>query len=229
MKNKRYLSILALLTTLFLIGGCGSSSSSDSTEETSVGADESAGATVSAVFSDIGGDSSINEASLPEKILDMILMVKTAVAQQSFTACDAVSMGGGPTGITMSTSGTNDTYGNSAEPLVVDGSTVAFCDDGGEVAAWNISTAIEMPCTDASNNSFTASMIGDGVFVEGTSFTDIFGDFTVTIGSDSATVHCTFHIAYDTNAIDFSDNTCELDGGSLATQNPDISCEPPSE
>lgn len=228
MKNKRYLSILALLTTLFLIGGCGSSSSSDSTEETSVGADESGGATVSAVFSDIGGDSSVNEASLSEKILETILMIKTAVAQESFTACDAVSMGGGPTGIFMSGAGENDTYGNSSEPILVNGTNAAFCDDGGLVAAWNISTALEMPCTDADDISFTASMIGDGVFLQGSSMTDIFGDFTVTIGSDSATLHCTFHMSMDSNEVEFSEDTCELDSGLPATQNPDLSCEPPS-
>lgn len=171
---------------------------------------QSFGATVAGAF---GAISSTNTAL-------SLYRIKAA----SLTACDILEENTDDS-ISMDEDGTDGSYGNSGNSLVVtDGSSVQFCHDGGDVAHWTISTAISMSCTDSSDDSTVSpTMTGEGVFRETASAVQIYGTFTITIDSTSETARCSLEIPHDGSTVSFGDEDCEIDGAGVA-QSSTLSC-----
>lgn len=220
MFKKLILAVLAL-GLIAIYNSCSSSSGSGGTETNNAAV--GSGAAVTAVFGSMSGEASINErARIPQSIIN--LLVKKAIAQGNFTACDAVNETSGPEGIEMSLDGEDGDYGNPADLFTVqDGGTYEFCADDGDVAAWEITDAVSVDCTQG-DESFAISMTGSGIFREDNEAnqTVIGGDFIMTSGDDSVESPCSFQINHDNGA--FEGEGCAGDG---LDPSDDVECEDP--
>ncbi|MDO8519942.1 MAG: hypothetical protein Q7T11_07265 [Deltaproteobacteria bacterium] len=220
--TRNYLLAVLALCLVVSVNSCSSSSGDDSTAASSETAAAASGAAATAIFGGMGGSSSVNEqVSIPRKFLEMF--IKRAIAEADFTACD--SIGSGPTDVSISLDGTDDSYGYT-EPLVVaDGSDIEFCEDGGDVAAWSIAAGDmdDITCTTDDGDVFI-SISGSGVFQEDSEAdeTIIRGNFK--FGGNDLTP-CSFNISHGEEE-DFS-GSCELN---VDTEIDDsIECEDPGE
>lgn len=232
---------LAMAVSALTIQACSSSGSSDedaaAEEEADVEADAAAGAMIMAVFGADGGESSSVTAKLQHYVNLYLLSMRVAIAQEtSDSACEMVSTGGDDN-ITMSDDGTAGTYGSATSALgqftVGGSSSNQFCADDGEVGTWCVGSGCEggsssdnfsMSCT-LDGATSTASLAGSGVMTLASGIVNVYGTFSLTIGSSSSTdLRCSFAVDQDGGEPDFAAN-CENSDGTPIPQDSDLSCE----
>lgn len=234
--------LLAMAVSALTIQACSSPGSGDedatAEEEVDVEADAAAGAMIAAVFGNEGGGNASITAKLQRYVDLYLLSMRVAIAQDTpSSACEMVSSGDNGD-ITMSDDGTAGTYGSATSELgrltVGGSSSNQFCADDGEVGTWCLGSGCErgssaddfsMNCT-LDGVTSTASLAGTGVMTLASGVVNVYGTFSLTIGSSSSTdLRCSFAVDQDSEEEpDFAAN-CETTDGTPVSQRSDLSCE----
>lgn len=231
--------LLVMAISALTIQACSSPGSSDedaAAEEADVEADAAAGAMITAVFGGSGGDSASVTAKLQRYVNIYLLSMRDAIAQEMpDSACEMVSSG--DSNITMSDDGTAGTYGSATSELgrltVGGSSSNQFCADDGEVGTWCLGAGCEggsstddfsASCT-LDGVTSTASLSGSGVMTLSSGVVNVYGTFSLTVGSSSSTdLRCSFEVNQaGGEEVDFAAN-CENTDGTPIPQDTDLSC-----
>jgi len=218
---------MLVLATVSLLASCGSSDSGSS-DDTSDAALTNAGAVVGAVFSS-SGEASISTpvAAFSKKFIQSIIHSAHADTADDET-CQHLD---GPSNVDVDGQGESGTYGAVGNTITLDADT-DFCADsaGGDVtgdgtdgeglfASFVVSEAI-VTCDDDS----TATMSGEGVFRDDEALDqhpEIYGHFTITVGSESGEADCSIILDGDSN---ITSATCTNAAGDAVTMDSGVVC-----
>lgn len=157
----------------------------------------------------------------------LALLVREAQAQVDRPPfCEWIEEENNDEGITFSGQVTAGTYGKSGSSVTV--TSQDGCSEGGTFASFFVQFK-EMDCTGEDNESFTLTMENcSGVFREDTTLqiTQIYGTFTMTSGSETATdIRCSFTIPYSNEGGgEQLSGSCEDSDGNEIEQSNDTTC-----
>ncbi len=207
---------LIAMAIVGLMGGCSSTATDTDTSEISA----DAAAAVGAVFSS-SGDGSVNQVAL-KGLLEAF--IRRARASETCLYLDE-----GPSNVTISGQGDSGTYGATGDTVTLDTDT-DFCEDsnGADVTGDTLFAAFTLTSADITcdGETTTVTMSGSGVFTEDDDGFQphIYGEFTMTMGDDSATVNCTIGLEEGSDGAVSEASCTDSSSGETVEMDSDASC-----